>query len=720
MGRDDVARHEAGESEPRVGNSVDEEVDAREPGDLVGLVARIGLDDRITAAGAGASMIGLGGREARDPGEDQLRSAGEAGGAMGDDRADEDPQIGLHEFAIQLDRRAEARRPERDAAVPSEMIADGAAGEDLGAELLLEVGSRHGAVVRDAGEDQDASIRESGCAELVEDGRDEPVARSRTREIVDHDARAPAAARDLAQPWRSDRLLEGLRDAGLADVGTVARRAGLDLPAVRELEREIAVVGPGAEADHGARALARARRGTFVRRRTGDGGTHRPKTIRAGRHLLPAMRRGRDRVDAMALAIDPRDTTDPAEILRAILDPERRGALYPWLHRLRQVAPVWQAEGLLGPRGWVLSRYEDVRAVLRHPNAFSDERNADIFDVGESGAAFTAMMRKQILYLSPPDHDRIRALVARHFTPRSVERWRAVAEQEVLRLLDRAIDQGKLDLVRDVAYPLPIAVICEMLGIPRSDVPLFFEWAHDFARRGDVAALTPDVIRRGEAATLGFRDYFLDLARARRRQPKDDLLTLLASARDARGSLTDDELAATCVILLQAGHETTADLISLGIRGLLLEPAALERLRAHPERIPNAVLELLRWDTSVQISQRRSREVIELAGVRIPAGETFVLLNGAANRDPAVYPDPDTLDVDRRPRDHLAFGLGRHRCLGASLARLEIETAIAALLRRFPELDFEAEPVFRGSFFLRGLASLPLRFGAGARKGLPS
>lgn len=411
----------------------------------------------------------------------------------------------------------------------------------------------------------------------------------------------------------------------------------------------------------------------------------------------------------MAAVVDPRDTSDPAEILRAILDPERRGALYPWLHRLRDVAPVHRTEGLLVPHGYVLTRYDDIRAVLRHPRAFSDEHNADIFDVGESGASFTAMMRKQMLYLSPPDHDRIRALVARHFTPRSVERWRPAAEREVERLLDQVVDRGKLDLVKDLAYPLPIAVICEMLGIPRSDVPLFFGWAHDFARRGDVAALSPDVIGRGEEATLGFRDYFLGLARERRKQPKDDLLTLLANARDVRGVLTDDELAATCVILLQAGHETTADLISLGIRGLLLAPPALARLRAEPGLLVNAVEELLRWDTSVQISQRRSQQEIELSGVRVPAGETFVLLNGAANRDPVQYPDPDTLDVTRAPKDHLAFGLGRHRCLGAALARVEIQTAIAAILRRFPSLDFEDEPVFRGSFFLRGLASLPLK-----------
>jgi cytochrome P450 len=411
----------------------------------------------------------------------------------------------------------------------------------------------------------------------------------------------------------------------------------------------------------------------------------------------------------MATTTDPRDVRDADEILRAVLDPERRGALYPWLHRLRDFAPVHRTEGLLVPHGWVLSRYADIRAVLRHPRAFSDESNADIFDVGPAGAAFTAMMRKQILYLSPADHDRIRALVARHFTPRAVERWRSVAEHEVERLLDAAVERGKLDLVKDLGYPLPIAVICQMMGIPRSDVPRFFEWAHDFARRGDVAALSPDVIRRGEAATHGFRDYFLDLARERRRQPKDDLLTLVATAEDERGRLTDDELAATCVILLQAGHETTADLISLGIRGLLLAPAELARLRANPGLLLSAVEELLRWDTSVQISQRRSHEKLVLGGVEIPAGETFVLLNGAANRDPEAYPDPDRIDVGRDPKDHLAFGLGRHRCLGASLARVEIQAAIAAILRRFPRLDFDGEPVFRGSFFLRGLATLPLR-----------
>ena len=416
----------------------------------------------------------------------------------------------------------------------------------------------------------------------------------------------------------------------------------------------------------------------------------------------------------MAALFAPLDTNDPAELLRAALEPERRSSHYAWLHRLRELAPVFRTEGLLVSQGYVLSRYDDIRAVLRHPRVFSDERAADIFDVGPSGSAFTAMIRRQILYLPSADHDRIRALVARHFTPRSVEAWRRAAEEEVENLLDAAVERGKLELVYDLAYPLPIAVICKMMGIPREDVPLFLEWSHDFARRGDIAALSPDVIRRGEEAAHGFRDYFLGLAAERRAQPKDDLLTLIALARDEGGGpLSDDDLVATCVILLQAGHETTADLISLAMRGLLLHPGELARLRGDPRLLDDAVEECLRWDTSVQIVQRRSTEALEIRGVRIPAGEICVLLNGAANRDPEHYPDPDRLDIARAPKDHLAFGLGRHRCLGASLARVEIQAAIAAVLRRFPTLEFDAEPVFRGSFFLRGLASLPLRTSKG-------
>lgn len=410
----------------------------------------------------------------------------------------------------------------------------------------------------------------------------------------------------------------------------------------------------------------------------------------------------------MTDAPDPREIRDPDELVRAILDPARRGALYPWYHRLRELAPVHRTDAFLAQRAWVLSRFEDVRAALRDPRMRSDDRSLQLFDVGPAGALFQAVMSGMILYLDPPDHDRIRALVSRHFTPRVIEKRRADVQREVDRLLEGARERGGLDLVADFAYPLPIAVICRMLGIPRDDVDLFLQWAHDFARRGDVSAVDADVIRRGEDASRGFRDYFLALARERRRSPGDDLVSLLVLAEDERGRLGDDELVSTCVILLQAGHETTADLISLGMRGLLLQPDALARLRAEPARLPAAVEELLRWDTSVQISQRIGTERVLIGGREIAAGEVCVLLNGAANRDPARYPDPDRIDVARPCRDHVAFGLGRYRCLGAALARVEIQTAIATLVRRFPGLALAGEPRFRGSLYLRGLASLPL------------
>jgi cytochrome P450 len=412
---------------------------------------------------------------------------------------------------------------------------------------------------------------------------------------------------------------------------------------------------------------------------------------------------------------DPRDVSDPVECLRQTLAPEHRAAHYDWLHRLRELAPILPAEGLLVDRGFILTRYDDIRSILRHPEVLSDERAADIFDVGPAGASFTAMMHRQILYLPPAEHDRIRALVARHFTPRRVEAWRHAAELEVEALLAAARERGKLELVRDLAYPLPIAVICALMGIDRSDVPLFLQWSHDFARRGDVPVRSEEVVARGEAAVRGLRDYFLELLAIRRRKPQDDLISLIVQARDGGEPLSDEDLVANCVLLLQAGHETTADLIGLAVRGLLLHPGELALLRAEPGRLVDAVEECLRWDTSVQIVQRRSQVDLEIRGTRIPAGELCVLLNGAANRDPAQYADPDRLDIDRAPRDHLAFGFGRHRCLGAALARVEIQAALAGLLRLHPNLAFDGEARLRGSFFLRGLESLPLRDEKGIR-----
>jgi cytochrome P450 len=250
-----------------------------------------------------------------------------------------------------------------------------------------------------------------------------------------------------------------------------------------------------------------------------------------------------------------------------------------------------------------------------------------------------------------------------------------------------------------------------MLGVPPEDLPRFYDWAHGFARRGDVSDVGEQRIRDGEAATEGFRGYFLDLIADRRKQPRDDLMTALVQLEDDRGPLDDVDLVASCIILLQAGHETTADLIGLGTLGLLQHRDQLELLQREPARIEDAVEELLRWDSSVQISQRVGPQDLDLDGVHVPAGQVCVIINGAANRDPAVYPEPDRLDIGRQAGDHFSFGLGRHVCLGKSLARLEIQTAISTLVRRFPKLELDSgTPEFRPSLFLRGLARLPLRW----------
>jgi cytochrome P450 len=404
---------------------------------------------------------------------------------------------------------------------------------------------------------------------------------------------------------------------------------------------------------------------------------------------------------------------DPQAILAAILDPKRRGSLYPYLHRLREVEPVLRTEQATGRPAWVLTRHADVREALKHPDVRSDERGVEVFDVGPEGRCFVEMQRNTLLFLPPEKHDRVRRLVSRAFTPRSVAeregRIRAVLEG----LIDRVAPEGRMDLVHDFAFQLPVVVICEMLGVPTGDLPRFYDWAHHSSRRGEIGQVDAGIVRRGEEATQGYTAYFLELIEAHRREPREDLMTALIEARDEDGSrLSDEDLVGSCYILLQAGHGTTQDLLGMGTLALLRHPEQLEFLRRTPSAIPTAVEEFLRYDTSVQISQRVADVPLELGGAKIPAGEVCVLLNGAANRDPAAFPAPDRLDVRRSPNLHVSFGLGRHTCLGASLARLELRNAFDTLLRRLPalRLDESAPHAWRDSLFLRGLETLPVRF----------
>jgi len=323
------------------------------------------------------------------------------------------------------------------------------------------------------------------------------------------------------------------------------------------------------------------------------------------------------------------------------------------------------------------------------------------------------MQKNTLLFLPPDKHDRVRGLIAKAFTPRSVEQRDDRIREVIHELLDRVEPKGGMDLVHDFAFLLPVIVICEMLGVPTEDLPRFYDWAHQSTARGEIGKITDTVVREGEEATLGYSRYFLELIEDHRRRPRADLMSALIDARDEEGKgLADDDLVGSCYILLQAGHGTTQDLLGMGMLALFQNPDQLAFLRREKDAIPTAVEELLRYDTSVQISQRVSDVPIELGGDRIPAGEVCILLNGGANRDPAVFADPDRVDVRRDPNPHLSFGLGRHTCLGQSQARSELTNAFDVLLERFPELrlDEANPPAYRDSLFLRGLATLPVQF----------
>ncbi|MBJ19444.1 MAG: cytochrome P450 [bacterium] len=405
---------------------------------------------------------------------------------------------------------------------------------------------------------------------------------------------------------------------------------------------------------------------------------------------------------------DPESLRDPVEILDVILDPRRRGSLYPYFARMREIDPVHSTEVLHGRPGWVITRYPEARSLLSDTEMISDRRNADVFDTGPSGQLFFELMKRTLLYLDPPEHRRIRRFLSKHFTLRAIMQRRSSIEAIVGDLLDRAEEVGKMDLVKDFAYPVPTSVILEMLGVPREDLPIFHRWLNDFARRGDISGVTPEVERKGEESVEGFTDYFMGLIRERRKQPREDLMTILVQPDEGRGELSDDELVAACVLLIQGGHETTADMIGLSVNSLLHNPDQLQLLQREPERIQTGVDELIRYDSSVHVVQRVGAKDIELRGKTIPAGEVSLVLIGATNRDPAGFENPDTLDLTREKVQHLSFGLANNICLGAQLARAELRIAVGSIVSRFPGLRLadDEEPVYRDSLFLRGLRHL--------------
>jgi len=387
--------------------------------------------------------------------------------------------------------------------------------------------------------------------------------------------------------------------------------------------------------------------------------------------------------------------------------PEIHANPYPVYARLREEDPVHQPF----PGVWILSLHRDVAALLRHPDLSSDRRNSPVYEefvkalpVEPDDGALTPSM----LFLDPPDHDRLRRLANKAFTPRAVERLVPRVHEVVEELLDRAEEMGSFDVIADLAYPLPVTVISEMLGVPASDRDMLRAWSLDLIYTLD-PMLSVEALARAQRAGAEFRAYLRELIAVRRRNLGDDLLSGLIQAEDDGQQLTPQELVATCVLLLVAGHETTSSFIGNGMLALLRNPGQYARLHGDPGLIRSAGEELLRYDSPVQLTGRLVLRDTEIGGQRVEAGQDVVALVGAANRDPAVFEDPDRLDVGRADNRHVAFGGGIHFCLGAPLARVEGGTALASLVRRFPALHLAAdEPVWRDTITLRALRELPV------------
>jgi cytochrome P450 len=401
--------------------------------------------------------------------------------------------------------------------------------------------------------------------------------------------------------------------------------------------------------------------------------------------------------------------TGAGEPLFNPLAPEFIRNPYPHYERMRTNDPVH-----LTPLGmYVASRHAEVSLVMRDKRFGKDyvERTIRRYGPNIFEEPVFRSMSHWMLQQDPPDHTRLRGLVVKAFTARRVEDMRPRIQQVVDETLDRIIPQGKMDLIEDFAFRLPVTIICDMLGIPEEHREAFYAGSRDGGRLLDPVPLSKEEIRQGNAGNTMAAMYFQQLFELRRKQPGDDLTTQLVQAEEGGSKLSNEELTANIILLFGAGHETTVNLIGNGLLALHRNPDQLALLKANPGLITNAIEEFLRYDSSVQLTGRVALEDIEdLGGRRIPKGESVLCLLGSANHDPAVYPDrPERLDIARPNVKPLSFGGGIHFCLGAQLARIEAEIAISTLLRRLPDLrlDDAENPEWRPTFVLRGLKRLP-------------
>jgi cytochrome P450 len=384
---------------------------------------------------------------------------------------------------------------------------------------------------------------------------------------------------------------------------------------------------------------------------------------------------------------------------------------YDAYRELRRDAPVSYDEAT---DHWLVSRYEDVNALLRdrrfgrtyHHLATNAEMGRP--EEPEWHDPFWNLIRSGILDMEPPDHTRVRRLVAKVFTPRYVEGLRATVQRIMDGLVADLHGAGEFDLLPTIAEPLPVTIIAEMLGIPEEDRVHLRPWSADICKMYE---LNPSLASQQDAvrASNEFSEYLRGLARERKRAPREDLISMLARIVDEGDTLTEDELVGTCVLLLNAGHEATVNSTVIGWWTLFRHPDQLKLLREDRSLLPSAIEELLRFDTPLQMFERWVLEPFELHGQEIPRGAELGLIFGSANRDERVFGDPDVLDLAREPNPHLTFGAGIHFCLGAPLGRLELQTSFATVLDRFPGMELVDEPSWKPGYVVRGLGGLRVR-----------
>jgi pimeloyl-[acyl-carrier protein] synthase len=394
---------------------------------------------------------------------------------------------------------------------------------------------------------------------------------------------------------------------------------------------------------------------------------------------------------------------EPQHQPNPLLDPANLDDPYPAYARLRKRTPVWRIPDSQGSGQWLVSRYAEVQRVLADPRCSAErQRSPGGPPIGGSGFART------MLSSDPPEHTRLRSLVSQAFTPRRIASLRGRIEQIADELLVPALGERQIELMSQLARPLPAIVIGELLGVPAKDRAQFRTWAGQLLSRNDARSSGELGAAMSAIGSLGV--YLAGLIQERRREPADDLISAMLTAREGRDAFGEMELLSMLLLLLIAGYETTTNLIGNGVLALLRHPREIERLREDRSLLPTAVDELLRFDSPVQATARVAREELELAGERIPKGALVQVLLGSANRDPVRFEDPDRLDVGRANNEHLSFGWGVHYCLGAPLARLEAQIALDMLIDRFPrwrlgDEGFERKP----NPFTRGLAKLSLR-----------